>query len=101
MIEPISIEPAPALDPLAERLKALADPTRLHILRELARGPLCACRIQARVGVAANLLSHHLKVLREAELISATRHGRWIDYALDSARLEALRRAIPGAEEAP
>lgn len=45
--------------------------------------------------MAPNLLSYHLKVLREAGLVEATRRGRWMDYRLADAALEALRLAIP------
>lgn len=48
----------------------------------LASGPSCVCEIQEQVPIAANLLSYHLKVLREAGLVATSRRGRWIDYAL-------------------
>ena len=40
------------------------------------------CDLQERVPVAANLLSYHLKVLRDAGLVTTARRGRWIDYTL-------------------
>lgn len=79
-----------------QRFKALGDPTRLHILHVLADGGRCVCEIQGHVDVAANLLSHHLKVLREAGLVVAERRGRWIHYQLDSAGLAAVTTALPG-----
>jgi len=63
-------------------MKALADPTRLRIVALLGAGPRCVCALQEEVDVAANLLSHHLRVLREAGLIAGARRGRWIDYRL-------------------
>jgi len=54
------------------------------------------CQLLSDTGVAANLLSYHLGVLRRAGLISARRRGRWVDYRLVPAALEALRRAMPG-----
>jgi ArsR family transcriptional regulator len=50
-------------------------------------------------GVAPNVLSYHLKVLREAGLVTATRRGRWVDYELTPDALDRLRAALPG--EAP
>ena len=49
----------------------------------LAGGTRCVCDLQASVPVAANLLSYHLRVLRDAGLVAASRRGRWIDYRLD------------------
>lgn len=78
-----------------ERFKALGDPIRLRILQVLTEGDRCVCEIQERVGVAANLLSHHLKVLREAGLVTSDRRGRWIHYRIDPDGLDAAARALP------
>jgi len=94
VIESTTVE---SFDLIVRRLKALADPTRLRILHVLADGRRCVCEIQGRVDVAANLLSHHLKVLREAGLVTAQRRGRWIDYELDDAALDSLAAALPGS----
>ncbi len=61
------------------------------------------CDLQAQVPIASNLLSYHLKVLRQAGLIVGLRRGRWIDYSLTCDGLERLRDAIPatGSESAP
>jgi ArsR family transcriptional regulator len=76
---------------------ALADPIRLGILKHLGDGaPHCVCELLEGSGVAANLLSYHLAVLRRAGLIAARRRGRWVDYRLVPEALEALRRAVPG-----
>ena len=48
------------------------------------------CDLQDNVPVAANLLSYHLRVLREAGLVTATRRGRWIDYRLNGGGFAAL-----------
>ena len=47
--------------------------------------------------IAGNLLSYHLKVLREAGLITASRRGRWVDYALAGDAQERMTCALPGA----
>lgn len=62
---------------------------------ELAGGQRCVCELLEEIGVAANLLSYHLRVLRDAGLVDASRRGRWIDYRLAPDRLHALREAIP------
>jgi ArsR family transcriptional regulator len=75
-----ALEPTP-ID-LADRLGALADPVRLRIVGLLAVGGRCVCDLRVEMVIAANLLSYHLRVLREAGLVTATRRGRWIDYRL-------------------
>ncbi len=64
------------------RLKLLADPTRLAIVRLLTRGPLAVKKINAELGLEPNLLSHHLKVLREGGLLDSARRGKSIVYRL-------------------
>lgn len=80
---------------LVGAFKALGDPTRLAIVAVLAGGTRCVCEIQAVLEVPGNLLSHHLKVLRDAGLIRGERRGRWIDYSLVEGALDALRSALP------
>ena len=54
------------------------------------------CHLQEHVPIAASLLSYHLKVLRKAGLVTISRRGRWIDYALAADALDRLRAALPG-----
>ena len=62
---------------------ALSDPIRLRILDTLSADQRCVCEIQETIDdVAPNLLSYHLRVLREAGLVESTRRGRWVDYRL-------------------
>jgi len=89
-----------------ELLAAATEPTRWRILATLASaGTRCACEIEPIADVAANVLSYHLKVLREAGLITSERRGRWIDYTLapDAARrlAAALPTALPGVGPRP
>ena len=80
-----------------ELLQAMADPVRWSVLEELAGATRCVCDIRERVPVPANLLSYHLKVLRDAGLVVATRRGRWIDYALADDARRRMVAALPGA----
>ena len=79
----------------AELLAVAADPIRWTLLTQLTAGGSCVCNLQAHVPIAANLLSYHLKVLREAALVTASRRGRWIDYALAPDALDRLHAALP------
>jgi len=76
-------------------LEAVADPIRWTILSRLSSAPCCVCEIQRQVAVAPSLLSYHLKVLRESGLVTATRRGRWIDYALADGAHDRLAAALP------
>lgn len=79
-----------ASDPDVRLLQAIADPTRLAILRQLSTaGATCACDLTGRCGVSQPTTSHHLKVLREAGWISGERRGTWIWYSI---RPEAAQR---------
>lgn len=66
-----------------ERLRALGDPKRLKVAAMLARTEeLCACEIQASLGVTHATVSHHMGVLRDAGLVEADKRGRWVHYRL-------------------
>jgi ArsR family transcriptional regulator len=78
---------APSLDAtqtvsLADRLKALADPTRLRMLDLLVQQDqtLCVCDITSQFDLHQPTISHHLRILREAGLIVAERRGTWAYY---------------------
>ena len=77
-------------------LAAVADPIRWTVLQRLSANALCVCKLQDHVPIAANLLSYHLKVLRDAGLVTTSRRGRWIDYALAEDAQDRLRAALPG-----
>ncbi len=81
---------------LSERLKALADPTRLRILSQLlaADEPICACDIGAGFELGQPTISHHLRTLREARLVHAQRRGTWIHYRPDARALAEVREAL-------
>lgn len=67
-------------------LKALAEPNRLRIFAELMKGDTCNAELNEALGLASNLLSHHLRVLSDAGLVTSRRDrvdGRWIYYSVD------------------
>jgi ArsR family transcriptional regulator len=80
---------------LASGFAALADPGRLRLLSLIAARPeVCACALVEPLGKSQPTLSHHLKVLTEAGLITGDKRGRWIWYRVIPERLDLLRRAI-------
>lgn len=91
------ISQAPDLPSLVAFLRLLADPTRLQIVESLLCGLQCNCEIKAMLGLPMNLISHHLKILKEAGLVRAERDpndARWIYYEMDPEALNALRKAL-------
>ncbi|NNF69843.1 MAG: winged helix-turn-helix transcriptional regulator, partial [Acidimicrobiia bacterium] len=71
-----------SIESRAATFRALSDPIRLSILDQLNRDQRCVCDLQEALDVAPNLLSYHLRILREAGLVASTRRGRWVDYRL-------------------
>jgi ArsR family transcriptional regulator len=78
-------------------LQAVADPVRWAVLAMLVEAPRCVCKLQEQIPIAGNLLSYHLKVLREAGLVTTSRRGRWIDYTLAHDASDRMLAALPGA----
>ncbi|MBA3400703.1 MAG: metalloregulator ArsR/SmtB family transcription factor [Actinomycetota bacterium] len=83
-----------ALATVVERARALADPTRLSILLALrSEGELCGCDLAWILGRSQALISHHLRALREARLVSSRRQARMVFYSL-TAEANALLEAV-------
>jgi ArsR family transcriptional regulator, arsenate/arsenite/antimonite-responsive transcriptional repressor len=94
--------PPPLLDAdeaaaLAAAFKAVGDPTRLRLLHLIAAhggGEACVCDLTAAFDLAGPTISHHLKVLREAGLVTGDRRGTWIYYRVRPDALAALSRVL-------
>jgi ArsR family transcriptional regulator len=79
-------------DPAVAFFAALADPTRLAIIRELAGAEqVCACDFTSCCDVRQPTISHHLRILREAGIIESERRGSWIYYRLAPGAADRLR----------
>ena len=86
---------------LANRFKALSDPSRVAILSMLsAEEEVCVCVFTEALDLSQPTVSHHLRVLREAGLVEASRRGTWAFYRLVPETLEALRSALAPDREA-
>lgn len=90
-----------SLDPEVRLLAALADPTRLAIVRQLAQDvETCACDFTSCCSVGQPTVSHHLRVLREAGIVTSERRGQWVWYRLapeTAQRLAAVAGSlVPG-----
>lgn len=82
---------------MAPVIAALADPVRLRILSILMASPdgsCCGCDLEDPLALSQPTISHHLKVLREAGLVSGRREGRWVHYRVVEGRLAELSDAL-------
>lgn len=87
----------PAAAEMAARFKALADPVRLQLLSSVASragGEACVCDISAGVEVSQPTISHHLKVLRDAGLLTSRRRASWVYYAVVPEALTVLSNLL-------
>ncbi len=73
----------------AKVLKALADETRLQILEFLKDGERCVCEIVPYIGTSQSNVSQHLRILKDATLVTDRREGRSIYYAVVDERIFA------------
>ncbi|OBF19828.1 transcriptional regulator [Mycobacterium kubicae] len=99
VVAPLMREPLNSLDAagMAVRFKALADPVRLQLLSSVAShagGEACVCDISVGVEVSQPTISHHLKVLREAGLLTCQRRASWMYYAVVPEVLNVLSRLL-------
>jgi ArsR family transcriptional regulator len=92
-IEEIAPQEERSLDQAANVFKALADPTRVRILKTISHmAEMCECNIVPAFGLSQPTISYHLKVLREAGLISSERRGQWVWHRVnEKAVLGAVR----------
>ncbi|MCU1501137.1 MAG: ArsR family transcriptional regulator [Ilumatobacteraceae bacterium] len=82
---------------LASSFAALADPIRLRLLSYIAAAggdEVCACNLLEPSGRSQPTVSHHMKILFEAGLVTREKRGSWVWYRLVPERLEALRSAL-------
>lgn len=77
-----------------ELSKALSDDTRADIVLLLASGEKCVCEIFNHLKLPQNLVSHHLKILRENKLIINRKNGKWVRYSLNREIIKKLQEIL-------
>ena len=92
---------APDLDRATRLFQALSDPTRLSILQRLRFGERCVCDLTDALDAAQSRLSFHLKVLKDAGLVTDRREGRWMYYTLEPDALAEAAELVQGLASAP
>src|SRR5215204_284444 len=86
---------------VADAFQALSDETRLAVLEMLRDGERCVCDLQAALDAAQSRLSFHLKVLKDAGLVTDRKEGRWSYYALNAERFAELKAIMSAFANAP
>lgn len=82
---------------LAQTFKILSDPTRYSIFDLLMNGRHCHCEVAEKLDLSLSLASHHLRVLQENDLITATRDendARWVHYDVNQDTLNTFRSNV-------
>ncbi len=91
------------MEKATEIFKALADNTRLTILKLLSRREMAVCELIDALKLSQPAVSHHLKILKQARLVKDKREGKWIFYVVDKenfqARLETLTEFFSFVQE--
>ena len=97
--------PMESLSHTARQFKALADENRLHILELLQGGERCACVLLENLHLSQPTLSHHMKILCDAGLVTGRKEGKWVYYTLNrntarelEERIRDLFREIPSLQ---
>lgn len=84
-------------DDIAKYLKALSDPTRLRLIDLIRQGTQCNCEFCEKLNLQPNLISHHLRILKEADLVLIEKDpmdSRWIYYTINQAAYKELREFL-------
>ena len=102
MATPVTLD----TDRAARLFHALSDETRLSILKRLRHGERCVCELTDALDAAQSRLSFHLRVLKEAGLVTDRREGRWMYYTLNAETLaevadlaQTLATPLPARED--
>lgn len=78
------------INKITKLLKIIAEENRLKIICILNKGEKCVCEIWQNLGIAENLASHHLKVLKKAELIDSRKEGLKVIYSINRKKIKSL-----------
>src|SRR5687767_5960249 len=85
----------------AKLFHALSDETRFSVLQRLRFGERCVCDLTDALDAAQSRLSFHLKVLKDAGLVTDRREGRWMYYTLNPEALAEMAELIEGLASTP
>ena len=81
-------------DHVAKKLKVISDPKRLRIIDILSCDELCACELLEKFDISQPTLSHDMRKLEEASLVTSRREGKNTYYSLDKASLDEIEESL-------
>ena len=84
--------------------KALSDENRIRILKMLRSGEKCACKLLEELNISQPTLSHHMKILCDAGIVSGRKEGKWMHYSIccEGAKdINAMLQELLTASDAP
>ena len=76
---------------IASIFKALGDENRVRILHLLCSGEKCACKLLDELNISQPTLSHHMKILCDAGIITGRKEGKWMHYSICCEGVEGIR----------
>ena len=74
--------------------RALGDENRIRIVKLLHQGEKCACRLLEELNIGQSTLSHHMKILCEAGIVSGRKEGKWMHYSICEEGVRGLRAML-------
>lgn len=78
----------------ARTFKAFCDPNRLTILGLLQSGEMCACKLLEELHIGQPTLSHHMKILCDAEIVIGRKEGKWTYYSFNPEGVKKARKLL-------
>ena len=84
--------------------KALGDENRIRILKRLNGGEKCACKLLEELNISQSTLSHHMKILCDAEIVTGRKDGKWMHYSIccdGVCQLRSVLRELLAPENVP
>lgn len=79
---------------VAVMFKAFCDENRLQILELLCSGERCACNILEEMHITQPTLSHHMKILCDAGIVTGRKEGKWMHYSISSGGMEEVKECL-------
>lgn len=76
---------------MAAMFKAFSDENRLQIMGLLIDGEKCACRLLEEMKISQPTLSHHMKILCDAEVVNGRKEGKWMHYSISESGIEEMK----------
>ena len=76
---------------IADIFKSLSDENRIRILKLLCSGEKCACKLLEELNISQPTLSHHMKILCDAGIVSGRREGKWTHYSICCEGVQKVR----------